>query len=121
MDAVTASIIRRNGPAKTIRTTAGSAPTSSNVWVTLVSITGRGTLFTVNGLVGGGVGNTWRVTIDGGTPMTITDSPVTVYPRNSAGPWAFLEVPFDTSLLIEYTQGSGSSFTGSATATWGDR
>jgi hypothetical protein len=119
MDAVTASIIRRNGPARTVRTTSGSTTTGSGVWVTLISITGRGTLFTINGLMGG-TGPQWRVTIDGGTSMTISDSLTTSYPRDTVGPWAFLDVPFETSLLVEWTHGSVST-TGYATVTWGER
>jgi hypothetical protein len=52
--------------------------------------------------------------------MTISDSPTMSYPRDTIGPWAFLDVPFETSLLIEWTH-SSTSTTGYATVTWGER
>jgi hypothetical protein len=60
------------------------------------------------------------VTIDGGTSMTLYDNPVTMYPRSSNMPFAYLNVPFESSLLVEFTQDSTSN-SGTAVVTWGER
>lgn len=122
-DVVNFTELRNIYNANAIRETPGTQSTANNVWVTLVSISGKGMIYAMAfSRNASATSAQWRVTIDGGTPTVIPFSTIaTPYNSNNRMTLPLNGVRFDTSVLIEYTQSAVTSYASTGSVTWGER
>lgn len=123
-DVMNYTALRTINRVSAITETVGSASSANSTWVTLVSMTGSGWLFAIRcGWNVNASGAQFRITIDGGTPLTIPTT--NILPRldtSASGPFVMFPISrsrFESSVLIEYMQTSATSYAGDASVIWG--